>query len=73
MSPSSSKSKVGCCDHGGKRQGCGRKPGVKTQAIRLPKWLLERLNAQGDARQMIVEACTHYYRLSNDGAVRSDD
>ena len=46
-----------CCDHGGKRNGCGRKPGVKTQPIRLPAWLLEQLSQQGDARALIIEAC----------------
>jgi hypothetical protein len=46
-----------CCDHGGKRFGCGRKPGVKTQPIRLPAWLLEQLSEQGDPRQLIIDAC----------------
>jgi hypothetical protein len=51
----------GCCDHGGKRSGCGRKPGIKTQPIRLPEWLLEQLNEQGDPRQLIVDACLSQY------------
>ncbi len=46
-----------CCDHGGKRSGCGRKPGVKTQPIRLPAWLLEQLSKQGDPRALIIDAC----------------
>ena len=46
-----------CCDHGGKRSGCGRKPGVKTQPIRLPAWLLQQLSEQGDPRQLIIDAC----------------
>jgi hypothetical protein len=53
----SDKSNEACSDHGGKRSGCGRKPGVKTQPIRLPAWLLERLNEQGDPRQLIIDAC----------------
>ncbi|GAC19961.1 hypothetical protein GARC_2998 [Paraglaciecola arctica BSs20135] len=51
------KSNEACCDHGGKRNGCGRKPGVKTQPIRLPAWLLEQLSEQGDPRQLIIDAC----------------
>ena len=51
----------GCCDHGGKRNGCGRKPGVKTQPIRLPAWLLEQLSQQGDPRQLIIDACLGQY------------
>jgi hypothetical protein len=50
-----------CCDHGGKRSGCGRKPGVKTQPIRLPEWLLEQLSQQGDSRKLIIEACLSRY------------
>jgi hypothetical protein len=57
----SDKLNQGCCDHGGKRSGCGRKPGVKTQPIRLPEWLLEQLSEQGDSRQLIVDACLHHY------------
>ena len=51
------KSNEACSDHGGKRNGCGRKPGVKTQPIRLPAWLLDQLNEQGDPRQLIIDAC----------------
>jgi hypothetical protein len=51
------KSNDACCDHGGKRPGCGRKPGVKTQAIRLPVWLLEQLSEVGEPRQLIIDAC----------------
>lgn len=53
----SDKFNKGCCDHGGKRTGCGRKPGVKTLPIRLPAWLLEQLSEQGDSRQLIIQAC----------------
>jgi len=55
----------GCCDHGGKRNGCGRKPGVKTQPIRLPAWLLEQLSQQGDPRALITEACLAYHPSIN--------
>jgi hypothetical protein len=50
-----------CCNRGGKRSGCGRKPGIKTQPIRLPEWLLDQLNKQGDAKQLIIEACLTQY------------
>jgi len=63
MPPSPTNSKNSGCEHGGRRPGCGRKPGVKTQAIRLPEWLLEQLNQQGDARKMIIEACIDHYQL----------
>jgi hypothetical protein len=53
----SHKSNDVCCDHGGKRSGCGRKPGVKTQPIRLPAWLLEQLSEHGEPRQLIIDAC----------------
>ena len=52
-----------CCDRGGARPGCGRKPGIKTQPIRLPKWLIASLEQQGDAKQMIIEACMKQYSL----------
>ena len=55
------KSNEACCDHGGKRSGCGRKPGVKTQPIRLPAWLLEQLSKEGDPRQLIIDACLAQY------------
>jgi hypothetical protein len=45
------------CEHGGRRSGCGRKPGVKTQPIRLPAWLLEQLDKNGEPRTLIIEAC----------------
>jgi hypothetical protein len=51
------KSNETCSVHGGKRSGCGRKPGVKTHPIRLPAWLLKQLSEQGDPRQLIIDAC----------------
>jgi hypothetical protein len=51
------KSNDACSEHGGKRNGCGRKPGVKTQPIRLPAWLLEQLSEEGEPRQLIIDAC----------------
>jgi hypothetical protein len=61
------KSNEACCDHGGKRSGCGRKPGVKTQPIRLPAWLLEQLGKKGDPRQLIIDAC-----LAQDPSIRNE-
>ncbi|MEP0354590.1 hypothetical protein [Paraglaciecola sp.] len=62
-----------CCDHGGKRPGCGRKPGVKTQAIRLPEWLLEQLSDQGNPRQLIIDACLAQHSwLRNKGSDKHD-
>ncbi len=69
----SEKTANACCDHGGKRTGCGRKPGIKTQPIRLPSWLLNQLSEQGDARKLIVEACVDRYELDPDGAQCHDD
>ena len=63
----------GCCDHGGKRSGCGRKPGVKTQPIRLPAWLLEQLSQLGDPRQLIIEAClAQHPSISHEGVDSND-
>ncbi len=55
------ETKPNCCDHGGKRIGCGRKPGIKTQPIRLPEWLLTQLSLQGDPKQLILQACLAQY------------
>ncbi|RKF18866.1 hypothetical protein DBZ36_10790 [Alginatibacterium sediminis] len=55
-----------CSNRGGRRDGCGRKPGVKTQPIRLPQWLIEQLSEQGDARELIVQACVSHYQLCTD-------
>ena len=67
------KSNEICCDHGGKRMGCGRKPGVKTQPIRLPAWLLEQLSEQGDPRQLIIDAClAQHSSICNEGLDRND-
>lgn len=52
-----------CCGRGGVRPGCGRKPGVKTHPVRLPQWLLSELEARGDIKQGIIEACVHHYNL----------
>ncbi|WP_196158096.1 hypothetical protein [Reinekea sp. G2M2-21] len=52
-----------CCGRGGSRPGCGRKPGVKTRPVRLPEWLLDALEEQGDARHAIVHACVHHFNL----------
>jgi len=69
----SDKIKDGCCDHGGKRSGCGRKPGVKTQPIRLPAWLLEQLGKKGDPRQLIIDAClARYPSICNQGSDNND-
>ena len=54
-----------CCGRGGARPGCGRKPGVKTRPVRLPQWLLNELQRQGDARQAIIDACIAHYQLEN--------
>ncbi|NRA21298.1 MAG: hypothetical protein HRU05_12540 [Oceanospirillaceae bacterium] len=62
-----------CCDHGGKRSGCGRKPGVKTQPIRLPAWLLEQLNEQGDARALIIDACLAQHPSINIPPISKED
>lgn len=67
------KSKDSCCEHGGKRQGCGRKPGVKTQPIRLPNWLLQQLCERGDPRQLIVDACVTNYQLAHAEEPSCDD
>lgn len=62
-----------CCDHGGKRSGCGRKPGVKTQPIRLPAWLLEQLSEQGDPRQLIIDAClARHPSICKQGSANND-
>jgi hypothetical protein len=67
------KSNEACCDHGGKRAGCGRKPGVKTQAIRLPVWLLEQLSDVGEPRQLIIDAClAQHPSICNKGAGNHD-
>ena len=62
-----------CCDHGGKRMGCSRKPGIKTQPIRLPHWLLEQLNNQGDAKQLIIEACITHFNFSANKKTSNND
>lgn len=67
------KEKDTCCIRGGRRPGCGRKPGVKTQPIRLPNWLLEQLHEKGEARQLIVEACIKQYQLSRNENSATDD
>jgi hypothetical protein len=62
-----------CCAHGGKRSGCGRKPGVKTQPIRLPAWLLEQLSKEGDPRQLIIDAClARHASIYNQGLGSND-
>ena len=67
------KSNEACSDHGGKRSGCGRKPGVKTQPIRLPAWLLDQLNEQGDPRQLIIDACVAIHpSICNESAESND-
>lgn len=53
----------GCCGRGGARPGCGRKPGVKTRPVRLPVWLLEALESEGDLRDAIVHACKAQYGI----------
>jgi len=69
----SHKSNEGCCDHGGKRHGCGRKPGIKTQPIRLPLCLLEQLSKQGEPRELIINAClAQYPSLSLKGLDKND-
>lgn len=73
MPSNSPKLNDACCDHGGKRSGCGRKPGIKTEPIRLPSWLLEQLREQGDARKLIVEACLDRYQLRCDETVATND
>ena len=60
-------------DHGGKRSGCGRKPGVKTHPIRLPVWLLEQLSVEGDPRQLIIDAClARHPSICNKGSDNND-
>jgi hypothetical protein len=67
------KSNQACCDHGGKRNGCGRKPGVKTQPIRLPAWLLEQLSEEGNPRQLIIDAClAQHPSICNEGPALND-
>jgi hypothetical protein len=62
-----------CRDHGGKRSGCGRKPGVRTQPIRLPEWLLEQLSKEGDPRQLIIDAClARYPSICNEDSNSND-
>ncbi|MGF1757250.1 hypothetical protein L4D76_04705 [Photobacterium sagamiensis] len=73
MNSKSAETKRSCCDHGGKRPGCGRKPGIKTQPIRLPSWLLERLEQRGDARQLIIDACVSHYQLTCDDKATTSD
>lgn len=52
-----------CINRGGARPGCGRKPGIKTKPVRLPVWLLDALEQEGDAREAIVRACIQHYEL----------
>lgn len=67
------KSNEACCIHGGKRSGCGRKPGVKTQPIRLPAWLLAQMSEKGDPRQLIIDAClAQYPSICNEGFKSND-
>jgi hypothetical protein len=67
------KSNETCSDHGGKRSGCGRKPGIKTQPIRLPAWLLEKLSKEGDPRQLIIDAClARHPSICNEGSDSND-
>jgi hypothetical protein len=69
----SNKSNEACRDHGGKRSGCGRKPGVRTQPIRLPEWLLEQLSIEGDPRQLIIAAClARHPSICNEGSNGND-
>ncbi|WP_127558203.1 hypothetical protein [Saccharospirillum alexandrii] len=53
----------GCCSRGGARPGCGRKPGIKTRPVRLPVWLLDALEQQGDVRHAIIRACQNEYGI----------
>ncbi len=53
-----------CCGRGGARPGCGRKPGTKTRPVRLPEWLLQQLDNEGDIRTLIITACKEMYNLS---------
>ncbi|MDR9827606.1 hypothetical protein RCJ22_18545 [Vibrio sp. FNV 38] len=57
------KMKQSCCNRGGTRPGCGRKPGVKTRPVRLPEWLLDALEAIDDPRECIVAACQEKYGI----------
>lgn len=67
------KSHEVCSDHGGRRSGCGRKPGVKTKAIGLPVWLLEQLSEPGDPRQLIIDAClVQHPSICNEGSNSND-
>lgn len=52
-----------CCGRGGARPGCGRKPGIKTRPVRLPVWLLDALEQQGDIRHAIIHACLSEYGI----------
>ncbi|MDV7103821.1 hypothetical protein R3X26_05285 [Vibrio sp. TH_r3] len=54
-----------CCNRGGSRPGCGRKPGVKTRPVRLPEWLLDELEQIDDPRQCIVQACIEHFDLEH--------
>ncbi len=54
------------CQRGGKREGCGRKPGIKTHPLRLPCWLLEELSAKGDPQTLIIQACMAAYSIALD-------
>ncbi|WP_132700875.1 hypothetical protein [Reinekea marinisedimentorum] len=58
-----SENSQSCCGRGGKRPGCGRKPGVKTRPVRLPEWLLDALEEVGDPRKSIVKACMEQYGI----------
>jgi len=68
-----SDEKDSCCIRGGRRDGCGRKPGIKTAPIRLPNWLLEQLSEKGDTKQLIVEACIQQYQLSKQETPGTND
>lgn len=54
------------CERGGARPGCGRKPGIKTLPIRLPQWLINQLEQEGDVKQLIIDACKKQYNLQCD-------
>lgn len=65
-----------CCGRGGARPGCGRKPGIKTRPVRLPLWLLDALEEQGEVRHAIIEACIQRYGIeppTESESERSDD
>lgn len=68
-----SEKKHRCCNRGGPRPGCGRKPGVKTRPVRLPEWLLDALEEIDDPRRCIVQACIEQYGIKHPKSKESDD